>query len=81
VWTSASGAAVRAETKEEEKDPVWRISETSCFSRASGMVGGGMDHISSAGWTSGIKSVITGSDATEEVVKSANEDGMEQPVR
>jgi hypothetical protein len=78
---SASGAAVRAETKEDKKDPVWRISETSCLSRASGMVGGGMDHISSAGLVSGMKSVMTGSDETEEAVKSANEDGMEQPVR
>jgi hypothetical protein len=40
-----------------------------------------MDHISSAGWTSGMKSVMTGSDVTEEAVKTAKEDGMEQPVR
>jgi hypothetical protein len=38
-----------AEMKEEEKDSVWRIFETSCVSRASGRVGGGMDHIRSAG--------------------------------
>lgn len=46
---NASGAAVMAEMKEEEKDSVWRIFETSCVSRASGRVGGGMDHIRSAG--------------------------------
>jgi len=45
---SASGGVVRAETKVEEKDSVWRTSETSCISQASGMVGGGIDHISSA---------------------------------
>jgi hypothetical protein len=81
VWTSASGAVVRAEMKDEEKDSVWRIFETLCVSRALGIVGGGMDHIRSAGWASGMKSVMTGSDVTEEAVKSAKEDGMEQLVR
>lgn len=81
MWTSASGFAVRAETKEEVKDSMWRMFETLCDSRASGMLGGGMDHIRSAGWESGMKSVMTGSDVTEEAVKSAKEDGMEQPVR
>jgi hypothetical protein len=71
----------RAESNNEEKDSVWRISVTLCVSRASGMVGGGMDHIRSAGQASGIKSVMTGSDVTEEAVKSAREEGMEQPVR
>ena len=80
VCTSALGTAVRAETK-EEKDSVWRIFETLCVSRASGMVGGGMDHIRSAEWASGIKSVMKGSDVMEEAVKTAKEEGMEQPVR
>jgi len=73
VWTSASDAAVRAETK-EEKDSVWRIFEILCISRASGMVGGQMDHIRSAKWASGMKSVMTEEDVTEEAVKSAKED-------
>lgn len=40
-----------------------------------------MDHIRSAGLTSGIKRVMTRSDAMEEAVKSTREEGMEQPVR
>jgi hypothetical protein len=40
-----------------------------------------MDHIRSAGLASGIKRVMTGSDVTEEAVKSAREEGMEQPVK
>lgn len=40
-----------------------------------------MDHIRSAGLASGMKSVMAGSDVTEEAVKSARENGMEQPVR
>lgn len=81
MCTSASGAALRAETKEEGKDSVWRTFEASCVSRTSGMVGGGTDHIRSAGWASGMKSVMTGSDVMEEAIKSAKEEGMEQPVR
>jgi len=81
VWTSALGAAARAEAKDEEKDSVWRICVTLWVLRASAIVGGGMDHIRSAGWISGMKRVMTGSDATEEMVKSTREDGMEQPVR
>jgi len=72
---------MRAETKDEGKDSVWRIVVTLCVSRASGIVGGGIDHIRSAGWASGMKSVVTRSDVTEEAVKSAKEEGMEQPVR
>ena len=49
MWTSASGAAVIAEVKEEDKDSVWRMFETLCVLPASGIVGGGMDHIRSAG--------------------------------
>jgi len=45
---------------------------TLCVLRASAIVGGGMDHIRSAGWISGMKRVMTGSDAT---VKSTREDG------
>ena len=40
-----------------------------------------MDHIRSAGRTSGMKRVMTGSDVTEGAVKSTREEGMEQPVR
>jgi hypothetical protein len=40
-----------------------------------------MDHIRSAKWAPGMKSVMTESDVTEEAVKSAKEDGMEQLVR
>ena len=81
MWTSAPGAAARAESKDEEKDSIWRISVTLCVLRASGMVGGGMDHIRSAGRTSGMKRVMTGSDVTEDAVKSTREEGVEQPVR
>lgn len=81
MCTSASGAALRAEMKEERKDSVWRTFDTLCVSRASGMVGGGTDHIRSAGWASGMKSVMTGSDEMEGAAKSAKEEGMEQPVR
>ena len=81
VWISAPGDEARAESKDEEKDSICRISVTLCLSRASGMVGGGMDHIRSAGRTSGMKRVMTGSDVTEEAVKSAMEEGIEQPVR
>lgn len=81
MWTSALGAAARAESKDEEKVSVWRISVTLYTLRASEMVGGGMDHIRSAGWTSGMKRVMTGSDVAEEAVKSTREEGMEQPVR
>jgi hypothetical protein len=81
VCTSDPGAALRAEMKEEGKYSVWRTFETLCVSRASGMVGGGTDHIRSAGWASGMKSVMTGSDLMEGAVKSAKEEGTEQPVR
>ena len=72
---------MRAEAKEEAKEVVWRTSVTSCVSRAAEIVGGGMDHIRSAGSVSGIKSKMTGSDVAEEAVKRTREDGMEQPVR
>jgi hypothetical protein len=81
MWTSAVGAALRAEAKEEAKELVCRTSATSCVSRTAKMVGGGMDHMRSAGLTSGIKSEITGSDVAEGAVKRTREDGMEQPVR
>lgn len=81
VWTSALGAAARAESKDDEKVSVWRMPVTLYVLRASGMVGGGMDHIRSDGRTSGMKRVMIGSDVTEEAVKSTREEGMEQPVR
>jgi hypothetical protein len=81
MWMRAVGAALRAEAKEDVKELVWRTSATSCVSRTAKIVGGGMDHIRSAGLTSGINSDMTGSDVAEGAVKRTREDGMEQPVR
>ena len=72
---------VTAEASEEANELVCRTSVTSCVSRAESRVGGGTDHIRSAGSASGMKSVVMGSsDVADEAVKSRREDGTEQPV-
>ena len=80
VWTSAGSSSAAA--SEDAKELVCRTSVTSCVSRAVARVGGGTDHIRSAGAAFGMKSVVTGSsDVADEAVMSRREDGTEQPVR
>ena len=80
VWTSE--LLVNTAASEDAKELVCRTSETSCVLRASSRVGGGTDHIRSAGSTSGMKRVMIESfDVADSAVKRRREDGTVQPVR
>jgi hypothetical protein len=82
VWTNGLLWPATAAASEDMKELVCRMSVTSCVLRASERVGGGMDHIRSAGSAFGMKSVVTGSlDVADVAVRSRREEGTEQPVR